>query len=794
MNTSRNHTQKFNITDREHRLMNWIGHLYSTSSFWEYIFAIIILVVIVFYSFMSMVTTPFVGYTYSSDRVVNDIYVPQSSTPQLQVGDRVDKIDQIDITITDNYITPYSFENHDIGDVIELGIMREGQPITILWVIPGPNVGEIIDHLFQISLSFAFWVVGVLTALLIRPKNTHSRLLVAFNYVTAIWLAAGHSTSIFVPTSLFVFRAALWLSVPIYIHLHWVFPRQLNPYPRKILSSLYGFALLMILAELLSFLPRYASVAGLMTAVIGCMLLLVVHWIQQKEERRTISFLAFVFLIAIIPTMITGIMLLTNNPPAHPGRATFTLILVPIAYFFVTARNQPGGLRIRSNSTISYIIYGVIIFTIFIPLVLFPTNSIPRSSYLVVLALITLVLISLASISIFPRFHKFVDRYFFGVHHPSESMIVHATSRITMSLDIEQLTAIFHDEIFPSLFIKEAAIIKTNGSTTTSEIGQSDILLLFGLTENEIPTNGSLDYLSNYDLIDGYIIPHRDVDDSRWSWVKVVLPLKVEDRKIGVCLLGHRDPDDYYSDIDLQTLKTVMNQTALAIVNIDKTRELHILYQNDIEREENERSYLARELHDNVLGKLAILAYTSESMSKDQDFTNALESSVRDIRTIIHHLRPSLLSYGLIPALNELADELTPGDITSGSTPSIIVQVNPSQSRFPDDVELHIFRIVQEACYNAITHASPQNITIYGEVEENNIDLSVSDDGVGFRTDGNIDLTLLLSNGHYGLVGMFERATLIGANITVKTQVGEGTSIRVTWIRPNQNVTPMDHQ
>jgi signal transduction histidine kinase len=142
------------------------------------------------------------------------------------------------------------------------------------------------------------------------------------------------------------------------------------------------------------------------------------------------------------------------------------------------------------------------------------------------------------------------------------------------------------------------------------------------------------------------------------TWVKLALPLWVDSQFIGICLFGRRDPDDHYSDLEIKTLKTIMNQTALALVNIDQARQLHALYQNDMERQEKERSRLARELHDNVLNKMALFAHTTNDEDNEGGFSEILGSSVAEIREIIHNLRPSMLNFGLMPAINELVDEL----------------------------------------------------------------------------------------------------------------------------------------
>ena len=105
----------------------------------------------------------------------------------------------------------------------------------------------------------------------------------------------------------------------------------------------------------------------------------------------------------------------------------------------------------------------------------------------------------------------------------------------------------------------------------------------------------------------------------------------------------------------------------------------------------------------------------------------------------------------------------------------------PNDVRYPPTIELHIFRIVQQACQNALQHAQAGTIIITGSLETNAGELVVEDDGVGFPSGEPLDLPGLLANKHFGLAGMFERAALIEANMTVEPGSVRGTRVRVNW-------------
>jgi two-component system sensor histidine kinase DegS len=96
-------------------------------------------------------------------------------------------------------------------------------------------------------------------------------------------------------------------------------------------------------------------------------------------------------------------------------------------------------------------------------------------------------------------------------------------------------------------------------------------------------------------------------------------------------------------------------------------------------------------------------------------------------------------------------------------------------------VELHLYRIVQQALNNALTHAHAKEISLEGSMETDRIKLAINDDGIGFPANENMEMAGLLANKHYGLAGMHERAALIGACLDIDSIPGSGTRINVIW-------------
>jgi two-component system sensor histidine kinase DegS len=251
----------------------------------------------------------------------------------------------------------------------------------------------------------------------------------------------------------------------------------------------------------------------------------------------------------------------------------------------------------------------------------------------------------------------------------------------------------------------------------------------------------------------------------------------VGDSLIGFWLLGRRDPDDLYALSEIPILQSLANQTAIALSNILHAEQLRKMYQSGIERYENERKRLALDLHDSVLNELAVLRNDLGEEHLSPTFQTSYQEVTHHLREIVSNLRPPMLMYGLLPAINELADNLME---KSGDKIRIKVEVQEGAERISENIELHLFRIIQEACQNTLRHADAKNIKVFGILTPQEIDLHIEDDGIGFDAGSQPEMDGLLANHHFGLAGMMERAHLIAAEFGIYATRDAGTKIHIT--------------
>ncbi|MGD2178511.1 MAG: histidine kinase [Anaerolineae bacterium] len=202
--------------------------------------------------------------------------------------------------------------------------------------------------------------------------------------------------------------------------------------------------------------------------------------------------------------------------------------------------------------------------------------------------------------------------------------------------------------------------------------------------------------------------------------------------------------------------------------------------------QEAERARLARELHDGPVQDLIALGQKAEMAQRLVDrgeveeaeallaeLRNAELATVEELRRLIGALRPSYLEdLGFAPALEMLVRQ-----VAEGTTARVQLETVCADQRLAPEVELAAYRIAQEALNNALQHARAENITVRVRCGSGGLTLLVIDDGVGFELPPRPDL--LTQAGHFGLLGMRERATLLGGSFRVDAAPGEGTRVTV---------------
>ncbi|MCL5046079.1 MAG: histidine kinase [Actinobacteria bacterium] len=269
------------------------------------------------------------------------------------------------------------------------------------------------------------------------------------------------------------------------------------------------------------------------------------------------------------------------------------------------------------------------------------------------------------------------------------------------------------------------------------------------------------------------------------------IPLSAKARVLGFMnIVADRFHPVTASDLDI--LCAIGRQLGVAIENAQlwgrlKRREETVsrLLKKVITAQEEERKRIARELHDETNQSLAALAVglkaASALVTRDaeraektlEDLKDSAVIIMQELHNIVYDLRPTLLDdHGLIPALKWCAETRL-----ESQGVEVSMEVAGISSRLPAEVETILFRIGQEAISNIAKYAQARHVHLCLRGAEDQVLLDVSDDGCGF----NVDEILREKEGKrcLGLIGMMERASLLGGKVGIESSFGLGTIISV---------------
>lgn len=202
----------------------------------------------------------------------------------------------------------------------------------------------------------------------------------------------------------------------------------------------------------------------------------------------------------------------------------------------------------------------------------------------------------------------------------------------------------------------------------------------------------------------------------------------------------------------------------------------------ELAAEEAERLRWVRELHDETLQDLAAVEMTLSGLDPAADPRRAADAvedaralvrhQIRSLRALLTRMRPlALEQHGLAGALEHLATS------QDGRTAVRVVAELGPLPRLDAADELAVYRIAQEAVANAVAHANAHAITVRAASNDGTVEVSVNDDGTGFRADAPPPSE---PGRGYGLVTMTERAEALGTRLVIDSAPGAGTTVSVS--------------
>ena len=250
------------------------------------------------------------------------------------------------------------------------------------------------------------------------------------------------------------------------------------------------------------------------------------------------------------------------------------------------------------------------------------------------------------------------------------------------------------------------------------------------------------------------------------------------------------DTRDPFAALDASFLMSLGTQLASALDSAallghltERTEALSRLSIRVVRHDENERRRLSRELHDETAQVFSALKLQLGLLQERADAGSAeglrrslalLDAGMRSIRSVTETLRPAVLdALGLLPALRSLIE-----DFSNHSTATVTVNLPEGDWRLDTNVELALYRSLQESLTNALRHADAKSLHVTMDRTNGVVTLTVRDDGVGPGAPPS--LATFERNGRRGLIGMNDRIEALGGTLNVSAPERGGMQVQVT--------------
>lgn len=330
---------------------------------------------------------------------------------------------------------------------------------------------------------------------------------------------------------------------------------------------------------------------------------------------------------------------------------------------------------------------------------------------------------------------------------------------VQKALDVD-FALLYLPQGVPGKLAATPLLLTKSRSGNQPESAEADLPFLEGIWKSVLASGKSLS-------LENVTLNKREV----WKGLLAVPLIWQDTPPIGVLVLGSNS-DQAFAQRHQVLLETLAGQAALLIQNAS------LMVQVEYQAVVDERTRLAREIHDGLAQTLAFLKIQSAQMQnylargETDRLTSTLQANYRtlsdaylDARQAIDNLRrvPSTSLRGWI------------GQVASDFEQNSGLRVDLAQFQltveYPPTVQAQLIRIIQEALSNIRKHANAHVVTIVGCQDEKSVLIEVRDDGVGFSPEQVND------SSRYGLRGMRERAEMIGADFQITSQPGLGAVV-----------------
>ncbi len=522
------------------------------------------------------------------------------------------------------------------------------------------------------------------------------------------------------------------------------------------------------------------------------------HSVDFQVRNRTIYLLAgAIIMLSLALTNLSSF--LARYSIDHIGNLINALLIS-----YAILRYRLVDIRVIARRGLAYSVLTIGLTTIYVVIILFSIQRLFHTwtGYSTLAAAGLALLLAIMFQPLRGVIERWVDRLFYRETYDYRQTLLKFSKRMSNILNLDELAENMLYSITKALYSKQAYLLlaeseggdfvtqfvqpsATKESTATIRLRVDSPIIAWLQRDGKVLNREQIDILPEFKSL-------WETEKEEFDALELELfcPIRTKGNLIGILVLSKKQSGTpYYSeDIDLLTTMTtgaaVVVENAIILSNL-KEQQLRVeqLLTRTVLAQEEERKRISIELHDSVAQWLVSASYrvqacrallsktdNSEAQGELAEIEATIDTSLKELRQVMTGLHPPALDeLGLVHTLRQALERLKPEGI------AYHLDITGEPARLNPSTELAVYRVVQEAIHNVRKHSGASAVVLRLQFAPGNVMAEVSDNGKGF----NLTQTMrsAVPVGHMGLLGMKERAAMLGGTLEIKTRHGAGTSI-----------------
>ncbi|RME37325.1 MAG: hypothetical protein D6794_07200 [Deltaproteobacteria bacterium] len=694
---------------------------------------------------------------------------------------------------------------------------RDGNTLTITDNLPRPSWGQRAGNVFPPLVALAYWGISFILWLF-SPRNPATRRFFTLGQLAALLLAAGSLDTYGVFWGAPLYQAAFILITPAALHFFATFPQQkISAHLQKTLWGAYLLAAILTVWGTAAYLNpqipkvRFVSIFFLVGVLLS-IALFYWHFTQAPPATRQRQRLIVTGMIAsIAPLLLLYIIpsLMGYRPLIGHNLAFGFLALFPVFVIYAVRQGELGNIDGLLNRTLVRLLLVSLLAAVYGILFSWFDRQLARSD--ISLPLVATLLAILMSLSFNPLqrlLQAWVDRLLYHGWYDYRRVVGQTGDELADTEDPQELAHTLLTSVTTTMKLRCACFLFYDSDTPSDNpifLRAPQGCPLTAFSRPRLPGDTPFyETLSRLNAPERTAALQRAIPISMRSPVesallgcphtRIWIPVQASagaSRTTAMLIVGPKPGDDPFDPEDIAIFQTLARQTALVIRNIGllarlrrREREVVHLYKDLTYAREAERKRIARELHDNIIQNIHII-YRSikdrrvlppeQAEAHLDESAQWLQNTMNDIRRMCNDLHPAVLDVlGLADAIRSHVDRFQ----QRTGIPAYLAISGDEDIPLPEQTEIMLFRICQEALWNAEKHAQATQVSVhlkYPQDDTQTVTLRVQDDGKGFDVAG--ALAAGIQHNTYGLLNMQERAAMVGGNLHITSTPGRGTAI-----------------